>query len=143
MSVALASWRWQEQRSAVTHSTTSLTKGTLRQPLCRPSTSHLSFSCRPESVLSRCWHHTLPPLTSPAQAPYRHLTQPHHGPDYSSPLSRASVSSSVKSRSWSKGSLIFSFGLAKDVLSYSFLCLVARRCGVLSFMNSNTGTPRD
>lgn len=74
---------------------------------------------------------------SPAQIPHK---TPDPAPGNSSPQSRASISSSVKSRSWSKESFIFSFGLAEDLLSCSSLCLEPR-CGVLSSMNSNTGNP--
>lgn len=47
MSAALVSWKCQEWRSAITYPTTSLTKGTVGEHLCRPSNSpsHFYFSC--------------------------------------------------------------------------------------------------
>lgn len=79
-------------------------------------TSHLSFSCCPGGVLPQCGHHILPPLTSPAQAPDRHLPWPYQCPtmDTASPLPSLGLSfffCQIKELEQGSNNLFFWLGL--------------------------------
>lgn len=86
-------------------------------------TSHLSFSCCPGGVLPQCGHHILPPLTSPAQAPDRHLPWPYQCPtmDTASPLPSLGLSfffCQIKELEQGSNNLFFWLGLRSAVLLF-------------------------